>query len=100
VEAREGLRSDGQRRGWLHRGHAETHQEEGSAAGCHQGRPTNVAARDRKAATWVLDHLRGVVEEGPMDGAAMGVEKAMDGSRGRCFLRVKHELASVALHRQ
>jgi hypothetical protein len=45
----------------------------------------------------MLDHLRGVAEEGPRDGAAMGVEKAMDGLRGRCFLRAKHELASVAL---
>jgi hypothetical protein len=49
------------------------------------------------AATWVLDHLRGVVEEGPTDGGVMGVERAMDGSRGRCFLRARHELASVAL---
>jgi len=58
----------------------------------------NVAARDQKAATWVRDHLRGVaVEGGPADGAAMDVGKAMDGSRGRCFLRAKHELASVAL---
>lgn len=47
--------------------------------------------------TWVLDHLYEVAEEGPMDGGAMGVEKATDGSRGRCFLRAKHELASVAL---
>lgn len=45
----------------------------------------------------MLDHLRGmVVEEGPTDGGVMGVETAMDGSRGRCFLRAKHELASVA----
>jgi hypothetical protein len=27
----------------------------------------------------------------------MGVERAMDGSRDRCFLRARHELASVAL---
>jgi hypothetical protein len=32
-----------------------------------------------------------------MDGGAMDVEKATDGSRGRCFLRARHELASVAL---
>jgi hypothetical protein len=47
--------------------------------------------------TWVLDHLCEVAEEGPMDGGAMDVEKATDGSRGRCFLRARHELASVAL---
>jgi hypothetical protein len=45
----------------------------------------------------VLDHLRGVVEEGPTDGGVMGVGTAMDVSRGRCFLRARHELASVAL---
>lgn len=49
------------------------------------------------AATWVLDHLREVVEEGPTDGGVMGVGTAMDVSRGRCFLRARHELASVAL---
>jgi hypothetical protein len=49
------------------------------------------------AATWVLDHLHGVVEEDPTDGGVMGVETAMDGSRGRCFLRARHELASVTL---
>jgi hypothetical protein len=65
--------------------------------GCHRDRPTNVAAKDHKAVTWVLDHLCEVAEEGPMDGGAMGVGKATDGSRGRCFLRARHELASVAL---
>jgi len=95
-EAREGLHSDGQLRWWQHRGHAETHQE-GTVAGCHRGRPRNVAAMDRMAATWVLDHLREMAEEGLTDGGVMGVEMAMDGSRDRCFLRARHELASVAL---
>lgn len=89
---RGGLHSDDQLRWGVHREQLDTHQEEGTVAGCQRRRPGSVVARDRRAATSELGHSRVVAAE-RRDGGGRGAARAMD---GRCFLRAReHVLAQV-----
>lgn len=99
-EAREGLREDGQRRS-EDNARAMTSDRrqayrEGTVTGCHRRRPESGGGRDRRVATWELDHSH---EEAAtelllllllmMDGVGEGgVAKVMvESRRQRCFLR-------------
>ena len=71
-----------------HHERTRSHQEEGTVAGCQQRRPGSGVARDRKAAALGLNHFHAMTA-GRRDGAAKGAVRAMDVSRGRCFLRAR-----------
>ena len=69
-----------------HHEQTRIHREEGTVAGCQQRRPGSGVARDRKVVTWGLNHFHAMAA-GRRDVAAKGAVRAMDVSRGRCFLR-------------
>lgn len=85
VDAQERLGIEIRLRWYPHHGQTRIHREEGIVADCQQRRPESGVARDRKVATSGLNHFHAMAA-GRRDGAAKGVVKAMDVSRGRCFL--------------
>ena len=84
--ARERLGTETRPRWHPHHERARIRWEEGTVAGCRQRRRGSGVARDRKAATWGLSHSHAMAA-GRRDGVATGAARAMDVSRGRCFLR-------------
>jgi hypothetical protein len=88
VHARERLDIESRVRWHPHHERTRSHWEEGTVAGCQQRRPGSGVARDRKAATWDLNHFHAMAA-GRRDGAATGAVRAMGVSRGRCFLRAR-----------
>jgi hypothetical protein len=69
-----------------HHERTRIHWEEDTVAGCQQHRPGNGVARDRKVVTSGLNHFHAMAA-GRRDVATKGAVRAMDVSRGRCFLR-------------